>query len=94
MEINGEKEWVVEEILDSKLVRKRLKYKAKWLGNDDNAWYLVSDFKNAPLKLYNFYSRYPKKPGLPIRLKDWADVADNDKFDPDYLDDNRAVLRD
>ena len=70
IETNGEQEWEVEEILDSKLVYKRLKYKAKWLGNDDDAWYPAADFKNAPLKLYRFHAKYPEKPGPPMRLQE------------------------
>ena len=45
-------EWEVEEILDSKLVRKTLKYLVRWVGYDELIWEPADLLKNS----------YPKKP--------------------------------
>ena len=36
--VDGEEEYEVEEILDSKLVRKRLKYLVQWIRWNDPTW--------------------------------------------------------
>jgi Chromo (CHRromatin Organisation MOdifier) domain len=59
IEVNGQSEREVEEILASKLTRNKLLYKVKWIGFDkDYEWYPASDFKNAPYKIKYFHTRY------------------------------------
>ena len=38
VEVDGEKEWEVAEVLDSRLFRRRLQYLVKWTGYDDPTW--------------------------------------------------------
>ena len=62
VEVDGEDEYLVDEILDSKLVRGRLKYLVRWVGWPRAEW--------QPAELYNkvqavddFHARCPDKPG-------------------------------
>jgi hypothetical protein len=63
--IDGEEEWEVEQILDSRIHRKVLQYKAMWKDHPlDDTWYPASDFANAPEVVQSFHRRYPDKPSL------------------------------
>src|SRR5690606_24904915 len=62
VEGNGKGEYLVDEILVSKLVRGRLKYLVRWVGWPRAEW--------QPAELYDkvkavddFHARYPDKPG-------------------------------
>ena len=57
-------QYEVEEILDSKVSRRRLLYLVKWKGYPDseNSWEMVANVKNAPLLIARFHTRYPEKP--------------------------------
>ena len=65
--INGEKEFIVEEILDSKVVNRRLQYLIKWegYGIEHNSWELAEDV-HAPEHVADFHRRYP---GAPRRIQ-------------------------
>lgn len=90
-EINGEPEWEVEEVLQSRLTRNKLEYRVRWVGCDpDEKWYPASNFKNAPLALEKFHARRPKAIGPPVRLRDWISCAAEDRDSPDHKDDNKA----
>ena len=54
--IEGEKEWVVEEILDSKVVNRKLCYLVKWegFGIEHNSWE-PRDHIHAPELVADFY---------------------------------------
>jgi hypothetical protein len=61
--IADELEWEVEEILDSKLLRKKLFYMAAWKNHPlDNTWYPAANFNNAPELTQAFHRKYPQKP--------------------------------
>jgi len=62
--VDGEEEWEVEEVLDSKLIHKRLHYLVKWKGYDpsENSWQPASDLTNSPNLIQEFHLRYPQKP--------------------------------
>jgi len=64
--VDGTDEYLVEAILDSKLVRRKLKYCVKWSGYDSPTWEPAENLESvAALDL--FHSRYPHKPGpLPV----------------------------
>ena len=56
-------EWEVETVLDSKVIRGKLKYKVQWVGYPpDNKWYDSSNFGNAAEKTNDFHTKYPTKP--------------------------------
>jgi len=65
--IEGEPEYELEEIIDTRLHYNKLQYRAKWTGyspEHDKTWYPAENFKNADLAKRNFHSRYPNKPNL------------------------------
>jgi hypothetical protein len=62
----------VEDILAVKKVRNILKYRASWVGyNEDLEWYPASDFKYSPHKLRDFHLAHPDLLGPPCRLNEW-----------------------
>src|SRR5271169_3060821 len=60
-------EYEVEEILDSKFIRKSLFYLVKWKGYpiSDNSWEPLSHLTNAQELISQFHNRYPQKPQKP-----------------------------
>lgn len=93
IEIDGHDEWEVEQIQDSRLHYRKLQYRVKWLGFDDNdlTWYPASNFKNAPQALQDFHAAYPTKPGPPARLQEWIRAALQDEYLADYPDDDKSA---
>ncbi|XP_073411329.1 uncharacterized protein [Dendrobates tinctorius] len=63
--IDGQEEFVVEKILDSRLRRDGVQYLVQWQGysSEDNSWEPASNL-HAPRLLRQFHQRYPGKPGL------------------------------
>ena len=57
-------EYEVEEILDSKIFRRRLRYLVRWKGypDSDNSWEPAEFLANAPNLLNEFHRKYPSKP--------------------------------
>jgi hypothetical protein len=62
VEVEGEEEWQVQEVLDSKFVRNRLRYLVKWQGYDETTWE-PADTINGLKAIDDFHERYPLKPG-------------------------------
>ena len=62
--VDSEEEFEVEEVLDSKFMRKRLFYLVKWKGYpvSENSWQPAADLKNALELVNSFHSKYPTKP--------------------------------
>jgi hypothetical protein len=58
--IDGEEEWVVEEILDSKMMNRKLRYLVKWkdFGIEHNSWE-PWDNVHAPDLIADFYRNHP-----------------------------------
>ena len=52
----------VEEIVDSKLVRKTLKYLVRWVGYDELTWEPAELLQNSPELVSYFHRKYPTKP--------------------------------
>ena len=70
VEVEGELEYEIEEIVDSRLDRRRkcpLLYNVKWAGYEGTAqqydWIPANELVNASEAIFNFHSRYPDKPG-------------------------------
>ena len=64
IEVQGEAEYEVEEILDSRVKNGRLEYFIQWKGYgiSERTWEPSSNVKNAPQKVREFHRRYPQKP--------------------------------
>ena len=58
--IEGEEEWIVKEILDSKVINRKLRYLVKWkdFGIEHNSWE-PWDNVHTPDLVTNFYRRHP-----------------------------------
>ena len=61
--IGGEEEYLVAEILDSKMFRGRLKFKIKWegYGPEHDSWEYAAEV-HAPERVADFYRRHPAAP--------------------------------
>jgi len=65
--IEGEPEYKLGEIINSRLHYNKLQYRAKWTGyspEHDKTWYPADNFENADLAKRNIHSRYSDKPHL------------------------------
>jgi len=62
--IDGEEEYIVEEILDSRMFRRRLQYLVKWegYGAEGNSWEYSENVANAPEKVAIFHQLNPAAP--------------------------------
>jgi hypothetical protein len=62
--IDGEEEYIVEEILDSRMFRWRLQYLVKWdgYGVEGNTWEYSETVENAPEKVAEFDAQNPAAP--------------------------------
>ena len=70
IEIDGEPEYELGNIIDSCRHRVKLLYHAKWTGyspEHDQTWYQAVNFKTANIAIEHFHSRYSRKPGLGTR---------------------------
>lgn len=85
VEIEGEKEWILERILTSRLHYRKLQYRAKWVDyEEDMQWYPARNFRHAPQLLKNFHEKYPRKPGPPRNLQYWLENDDpEERMDDD-----------
>jgi hypothetical protein len=65
VDIEGEEEFEVEEILDSRLFRRHGQYRVHWVGYhvSEATWEPWELLKNAPEKVQEFHDKYPNKPG-------------------------------
>ena len=71
IEVDGDPEYEISEILDSKLDRHccncKLLYLVHWLGyegtDDETSWLLATELGHAPDLVTDFHSCYPGKPG-------------------------------
>ena len=64
IDVEGEQEYVVEEILDSCLRRNKLEFLIKWEGytDENNSWELEDNCRNASRAIKDFYKQYPEAP--------------------------------
>ena len=90
--VTEDQEWEVENILAVKKVRNRLKYRASWVGFDeDPEWYPASNFKYSPHKLRDFHLAHPDLPGPPQKLDEWTKQWETGADEYDNLDDDREM---
>jgi len=70
IQIEGEDEYELDEIIDSRLHYNKLQYRAKWKGyspEHDKVWYPAENFNNAEHTVQRFHRGYPRKPGVDTR---------------------------
>jgi hypothetical protein len=60
--IDGEEEWEVEEVVDSRRRYRRLEYKVKWVGDEEATWQPAGDLEHAADMVELFHQKYPNKP--------------------------------
>ena len=60
--IDGEEEWEVEKILDSRYFYNRLQYLVKWKGYDAPTWQPPSDLDNTQESVREFHQLWPDRP--------------------------------
>ena len=90
--VTEDSEWEVDHILGVRKVRNKLKYRAAWLGHDeDPEWYPASNFKYSPHLLRKFHLEHHKLPGPPKRLNDWVQAWDDGRDSYDELDDDTEM---
>jgi hypothetical protein len=66
--VDNQVEFEVEEVLDSKIMQKRLFYLVKWKGYpvSDNSWEPASHLSNTRDLVDSFHAKYPNKPLAPL----------------------------
>jgi len=59
--IDGEEEYVVEKILNSRMFRQKLQYLVKWegYGIEGNTWEYLENFNHTPEKVTEFHTKNP-----------------------------------
>lgn len=64
--INGELEYEVETILDSRIKHNRLEYLVKWMGYEtvDSTWEPVQNLTNCNSAVSLYHSRFPQRPSF------------------------------
>jgi len=62
--VDGEEEYIVEEILNSRMFRRKLQYLVKWegYGIEGNTWEYSENLAHAPEKVTEFHTRNPGAP--------------------------------
>ena len=61
--VNGEEEFEVDEILDSRLRYRKLEYLVKWIGEYNPTWEPFINLENSPDVVQSFHEQYLTKPG-------------------------------
>jgi hypothetical protein len=90
--IDTEQEWEVQEIVASKLVNRKLHYRVKWLGhNEDLTWYPASNLKYSPRKLREYHLGNPTQEGPPKKLVDWQKAWEEGRDEYEELDDDTPL---
>ena len=73
--VDGEEEWIIEAILDSKMMNRKLHYLVKWKGSgvEHNSWE-PWDNVHAPKLVADFHQKHPGAP-CHIRTIDFNSIA-------------------
>jgi hypothetical protein len=89
IQVNGNDEWEVDEILASKVVQGSLRYQVSWKGYDpDPAWYPTWNFVGSPQKLKEFHKKYPEQLGPLKYLDEWIKCWGSDDEPVEHQDRN------
>ena len=61
--VEGNDEWELDDIFDARKRYRKIQYKVKWKGIDEDlTWYDANGFENAEELVEDFYQRHPNKP--------------------------------
>lgn len=63
VEVEGELEYVVEDVVDSRRFRNKLQYLVQWHGYNEVSWEPANHVEHSPDLVTAFHRRYPNKPG-------------------------------
>ena len=68
-----DEEYEVEKVLDSRLRYRRVHYRVKWVGYDeeDLSWYDADGFQNSAIMLCDFHQAHPEKKAPRKALEEW-----------------------
>jgi hypothetical protein len=66
VEVEGDQEYQVERVEDSRMYRNQLQYLVRWTGYDQMTWEPAKDVDGLQA-LDVFHEKYPQKPG-PLRV--------------------------
>ena len=92
--ITGDDEWEVEEVLACRRQHTNLSYRVTWLNKDvDLTWYPASDLKYAPHKLKQFHIANPDQAGPPAKLLGWINAYEQGLDNYDHLDSDKAMIK-
>jgi Chromo (CHRromatin Organisation MOdifier) domain len=71
IEVEGVPEYIVEEILDSRLRRNKLEFLVKWeeYTDENNSWEPEDNCRNARKAIHDFYNKYPNAPRRIARIQ-------------------------
>lgn len=70
--ITGEEEWEIEQIIASKRTHNSIYYRVQWRNYDvDLTWYAADNFKYSPHKLKEYHLANQDLPGPPKALPQW-----------------------
>jgi hypothetical protein len=64
--IAGQQEWDVEEILEARTRYRKPHFLVKWTGHQEPTWEPPEHLNNSPLKVREFYNRYPNAPRFQV----------------------------
>lgn len=87
--VRNENRSAFEKILDSKLRYRKLVYRVKWIGGEeDPAWHPALDPCSAGHRLQEFHNAYPTRPGPPERFNKWLRAWETGHEAPLHPDDD------
>ena len=91
--ITGDDEYEVEEVLACRKQHGNLSYRVTWLNRDvDLQWYPASNLKYAPHKLKEFHLANPQQAGPPANLLKWMQAWEQGIDDYDELDNDKDMV--
>lgn len=87
-----QKEWELEGISGSKIVKAKLQYQLQWVGADEDLeWYPCSDAMYAPHMIRVFHLKNPQAKGPPRALPKWLEAYNDGIDDYNDLEDDRVM---
>ena len=72
IKVDRETEYEVKQLLAVWVYQKKLQYRAKWVGyEDDPTWYDAEAFQHSPYLIHNLHCAYPNLPPPSTKLDQW-----------------------